>query len=259
MTLEESELALDEASPDSVRRPSGLRGWLAAWRSLGPATQAAVPGGYAWAVTVAPVGFGSGAGILPAVSATLGLASLLVGGGVVWQRPAVGRVLVGWGLVASAALTWAVAPESRVLAFDATRGIAGMLGWALFAFAIASPARQGDVSTLLVAKRATRHRTLGRNVDRAVLLAAIVSTAALEVPGWRVEQRDRALLLRLVALAGGLGLVTAAGAILVRHHTHHTLADDKRRRRRRLRRSEVAWVATACLLVGAGVTFQLWR
>ncbi len=93
-------------------------------------------------------------------------------------------------------------------------------------------------------------------MDRAVLLAAIISTAALEVPGWRVEQRDRALLLRLVALAGGLGLVTAAGAILVRHHT---LGDDKRRRRLRLRKSEVAWVAMACVLVGAGVTFQLWR
>lgn len=237
-------------------------GWaergLAWWSTRGSASQALVPGGYAWAVTIAPVGAARGAGLVAGLATTVGLVALVLGPAIERRAPAASRMLVGWGLVVSAIVTWSFAPDGVVDMFDAARGIAGMFGWALFAFAIASPARQtaaliATPSTLDAEPVRTRH------VDRAVLLLAVGLTVALEVPGWRTEQRDRALLLRLVALAGGLGLVTTASAILARYHA--PLADERPAAapRRRLRATDAAWVATACVLVGAGATYELWH
>ena len=63
----------------------------------------------------------------------------------------------------------------------------------------------------------------------------------------------------VLALAGGLGLVTTASAILARYHA--PLADERPAAapRRRLRATDAAWVATACVLVGAGATYELWH
>src|SRR5208283_3196615 len=102
----------------------------------------------------------------------------------------------------------------------------------------------------------SRHRA-STAFDRAVLAVGIGLAVALEVPGWRIEQRDRALLLRLVALAGGLGVVTAASAIVVGRHA--SPARDRGPRSRRLQPAGALWFAVACMLIGGGATYELWR
>lgn len=243
--------------PDARETAHWARGGLTAWRALGPATQAVVPGVYAWAVTIAPVGWSRGASVVAGAAVAVGIASLVAGPLAERRWPTVARMVIGWGLVSSALATWAVSPEAAVDSFDATRGIAGMLGWSLFAFAIASPARQ---ATVAVARAAvpSRHRA-STALNRAVLAVGIGLAVALEVPGWRIEQRDRALLLRLVALAGGLGLVSAASAIVVGRHASPARARGPRPRSRRLQPAGALWLAVACVLIGAGATYELWR
>jgi hypothetical protein len=180
---------------------------------------------------------------------TVGLLLLLSGPLLERRAPAIARVGLGWGLVLCAAATWASAPEASVDAFDAARGISGMLGWALFAFAAASPV--GAPIPAKTGKAPPRRRPA--RADLPAILAAVALALALEVPGWHAAPRDRALLLRLTAIAGGLGLVATASAIVGAE------AVRDRRASKALRVRDVAWVAAACMLVGAGVTYELWQ
>jgi hypothetical protein len=234
---------------DGEQGPDGLLAWL---RSQGAATQAMVPGLYAWAVTMAPVGWTPGASTAARSAVAAGLASLLLGPIVERRAPNVARLAMGWGLVVSALLTWTFASEAAVRAFDAARGIAGMFGWAVFAFAVASPSREPGGAVARPAALSPRAKRKRR--DTPLLLLGIALVVALEIPGWRVESRDRALLLRVVALAGGLGIVTAAATIAVEHHRPRK--DGPRARRRRVPATAVAWVGGAFLLLGAGIAYE---
>jgi hypothetical protein len=218
------------------------------------ATQGTVPGAYAWAVTVAPAGWTSGASAVAIAFTALGLGSLIAGPLVERRSPLAAQLVVGWGMVLSGVGTWVLAPAAAMDAFDAARGIAGMLGWGLFAFAIASPART-PVPALATTARPSR-RAGSRLFDRAVLSSAIGCAVALQVPGWHVAGRERALLVRLVAVAGGLGIMTAAGAVVVGHRPRQ--ADGASVRLPRMRPVSVAWVAAGCLLLGAGAAYTLW-
>ncbi len=245
-----SEPASDRPATHRAEDPGIVAGWLAWWRAQGPATQGVVPGAYAWAVTVAPVGWTAGAPVPAALATAVGLAALFAGPVLERRAPTAGRAGLGWGLVAAAATTWAFAPEASVDAFDAARGISGMFGWALFAFAVASPARQATVTqdiALLPRRKAGR-------LDAVILLVGLGLAIALEIPGWRATPRDRALLVRLVAVAGGLGLVTTASAIVVALHTR----ERRPARPTKLRLGGVLWLAASCILLGAGVTYRLW-
>ena len=220
---------------------------LAWWRSRGPATQGVVPGAYAWAVTIAPVGWSTTAPPIAAIATALGFLSLVVSPVIERRAPGVARIGLGWGLVVAAVLTWGFSPEASVQAFDAVRGISGMLGWALFAFAVASPARPLTLSRHV--EPASRKST--SRVDSGVLFFAVSVALLLEVPGWRLVPRDRALLVRLVGIAGGLGIISVASAIAVGHHS-------RPRRARKVSLPSVFWLATACLLMGAGVAYCVW-
>jgi hypothetical protein len=233
-------------------QPEG-HGWLLRWRTQGATVQAIVPGVYAWAVTVAPVGWGHGAPRVAAAVATLGLASLVAGPVLERRRAGLARMVAGWGLVSSSIATWVIAPEASVAAFDAARGIAGMVGWGLFAFALASPA--GVLPGTATPLEGAPVRARGGRLDTPILILGLTLALALEVPGWQVGQRDRALLLRLAALLGGLGILVVAAEIA---SSRHPALVDAPRKKRRFPIGVIAWVVLALGLLGAGVAYGLW-
>jgi predicted cation transporter len=95
-------------------------------------------------------------------------------------------------------------------------------------------------------------------LDRVVLLVALGFGVLVQVPGWRIEPRDRALLIRLIGLAASLGLVVSASAILARYHA--VTDDDRGRRRRgaRVKGARALWVGAAGLLFGGGIAMHFW-
>ncbi len=219
------------------------------WRARGPATQGAIPGAYAWAVTVAPVGWGAASSAWAMVATAVGLALVLIAPALDGRAPALARLGLGWGLVAAAAATWTLAPAGLVDRFDAARGIAGMFGWGLFALAVASPTRPPSG---VARADSPEPRKPGRRGDMVALVVGLGLAVALQVPGWSIEARDRALFVRLAAIAGGLGLVTTASAV-------GTAGPEVGSRRRRMKATDILWVAAASLLLGAGVAYQVWH
>jgi hypothetical protein len=150
---------------------------------LGASAQAAIPGLYAWAITVAPAAWSRGAPFVAKAAAILGLVALVTapfveGAGRFgaaatttepvdadappqsvrprsrfarvkavrsWTGPQWARVWSVWGFVLSSAIVWALAPSALSSArLDGVRGALGMVGWALFAFASAGPTLRPD-------------------------------------------------------------------------------------------------------------------
>jgi hypothetical protein len=132
-----------------------------------------------------------------------------------------------------------------------------MLGWALFAFAVASPPRAGGTTQVATA-RGERVRSAPVWLDRVVLLVALGFGVLVQIPGWRLEPRDRALLIRLIGLAGSLGLVVSASAILARYHAVSDDDSGRRRRGARVKGARALWVGAAGLLFGGGIAMHLW-
>jgi hypothetical protein len=150
---------------------------------LGASAQAAIPGLYAWAITVAPASWSRGAPLFAKAAAILGVLALstapfVEGAGRFgaaatttdaidpdappvsvrprsrlerlkavrsWTGPQWARIWSVWGFVLSSAIVWALAPSALSSArLDAVRGALGMVGWALFAFASAGPTLRPD-------------------------------------------------------------------------------------------------------------------
>jgi hypothetical protein len=222
--------------------------------ALGAAAQASVPGVYAWGVTVAPAAWSRGAPLLAKIAAIAAVLALL--GGVVGERFWEGRARTVslWGFVLSSALAWSAAPAALgPLRVDTPRGVAGMIGWALFAFASAAPALQGrrEEQRLVEGAELVARKTLARG-DAAFVTGGALAAAALQLLGWRAATAERELLVRFVALAAGLALIGAAAEVALARHT----ARVKRSRSRRLRRSMVLLIVLA-LLGLTGVLFAL--
>lgn len=222
--------------------------------SLGAAAQASVPGLYAWGVTVAPAAWGRGGS---AVAKTAAVAAVLaLGAGIAGERLWGGRarVLCLWAFVLACALAWSAAPTALgPLRIDAPRGVAGMLGWALFAFASAAPALQSprDGDRLVDDAVLPPRRGLTRG-DAAYVAAGALIAAALQLVGWRVPTPERALLVRFVALAAGLAAVGAATEVALARHATRTV----RSRTRRLR-GAMATLVVLAILGFTGVLFAL--
>jgi hypothetical protein len=221
---------------------------------LGSVAQASVPGAYAWAATVAPAAWSRGGGAVAKATAALALLALAAGwvGERRWGERA--RIACLWGFVLSSAITWSFAPAALApLRIDAPRGLAGMLGWALFALALAAPSIEGQrESTPAAAAEPLAARRRLAPGDAPYLVGAAVVAASMQLIGWRVAGAERALLIRLVALAAGLAVIDAAATIGLARHA--------RRARRplavRLRGSMVALVVLGILLF-AGLLFAL--
>ncbi len=218
----------------------------------GAAGQAAIAGGYAWAVTVAPTVWGHAETPVTLVAAGVGLAALLVAavGDRLWGGR--GRVASLWVFVLASALAWLSAPAAlRPMRLDAPRGLAGMLGWALFALACAGPAlgdRQEPQRVVDDAPLEARSR-IARG-DAAYPVAGAAIAVALQLVGWRVTSPERALLVRLVALAAGLAIIGASAEIALARHAQRA----SRRPAVRLKSARAA-LALLGLLALAGLLF----
>jgi hypothetical protein len=192
-----------------VRAAALLDRWSAA------SVQAAVAGIYAWAVTVVPSASAPGAPMVAKVAAGVGLVALALGiaGESRWgQRARIGSL---WTFVLSSAITWSTSPSllgpNRL---DIFSSLSGMLGWGLFALASAGPALGGlrGSERIVMDDPLDARQRLPRG-DTAYILGGLLLAAAFQVVGWREANPERALLVRLVALATGLAIIGASAEI----------------------------------------------
>jgi hypothetical protein len=231
---------------------SDVRSPLAWVADLGAAAQAVVPGLYAWAVTVAPCAWGR-APLGARFAAGLALLALLTplapepGDPVRASRR---RALGTWVFVLASALTFLAAPAALAPArLGAARGLAGMLGWGLYAFAAAAPAlpraREENQAEPGLAPRQTVRRG-----DAIYLVVGALAAAALQLVGWSVSTPERAVLLRMVTLMGGLGLVGASARLAIARHGRRAPA-------RRSLRAAGPWLVGLIVLLGIGLAYRL--
>jgi len=249
--------------------------------SVGASAQAAIPGLYAWAITVAPAAWSRGAPLLAKVAAVVGVLALvtapflegaaasvsdgadpkpspargkrlpLLGTVRTWTGPTWARAWSVWGFVLSSATVWALAPAALSSArLDGVRGAAGMVGWALFAFASAGPALRSDPSAAgrTVASTSLKPRSELPRGDGAYVAVGVALALAMQGVGWGVAVPERAVLVRLVTVVCGIAVVSGTTSI--------ALARDAARaplsRRLRLRRA-LPWLLMLVLVVLAGV------
>jgi hypothetical protein len=249
---------IEEGRPE--KRAGLWSSMFASISMLGPAAQASVPGLYAWALTVAPAAWSRGAPWVAKATAILGLVALSASVAVE-RRWGWARYLGIWGLVLTSCMTWVVAPAAlSPLHLDVARGLAGMLGWALFAFASAAPAlrrnaypdpRLGDEGQL-------RPRTELKRGDGLYILGGAVVALALQTVGWRVAVPERALLVRVVSLAAGLAVIASATSIALARHGRPSGRPSEREGRRlrneKLRRAAPWLVGFAMLAILGALT-----
>ena len=233
-------------APNEGRGPFGVARLI----DLGAAAQASIPGLYAWLVTVAPAAWSRGATVFAKVFALLGLASLAAALWLEHRRPdgAVrARAVAVWGLSLTSAFTWLLVPTAMsTLRLDVARGLAGMLGWALFAFACAAPPMHRDETSdaRVVEGPPLRPRTRLARGDLAIMTLGAVVACALQVVGWRSGPAERAILVRLVAIACGLAIIGASTAVALARHVRRV----PRSRKERIRRA-APWVTLLSTLV----------
>jgi hypothetical protein len=190
------------------------------WSAKGASAQAGVAGAYAWAVTVAPSAWADRAPALARVAAGLALAALVAGA--LWERRWEGRVRLAslWAFVLASALTWSLSPSALAPThMDTLGGVAGMLGWGLFALASAGPAlgSRRETERVIADDPLEARRRLGRR-DAVYVLGGALFGAAFQTVGWDEVSPERALLVRLVAIAAGLAVIGAAAQVAVAPH-----------------------------------------
>lgn len=236
--------------------PSRAASLLVRIGAVGATAQASVPGLYAWGVTVAPVAWSRGAPLLAKVAALAGILALVAGISMERRLGARARYVAVWGLVVTSAIAWILAPAALgPLRLDAPRGVAGMFGWALFAFASAAPALRADAPPMarVVDANPLRPRTHIRRGDVIYIVAAILCALALQALGWPILVPERALLVRFSTLACGLALIGAATSVSLARHTRTT----SRPMRSRIR-GTIGWLVLLALLCSAGLVLW-WR
>lgn len=185
---------------------------------IGAMGQAAITGGYAWAMSVLPIASPHGAPPVAKLAALLAIATLAAG--VVLERispspPGGARVrpIIFWVFVLSCGIAWLVVPEGLVAPqMSPARAIAALMGWALFAHACAAPAI-AKAPDARIEPGLSGRAPPSRFGAFAIVLSAIVALG-LQTIGWSVAAPERAVLLRLVTLASGVALVTATATVV---------------------------------------------
>jgi hypothetical protein len=223
--------------------------------SIGASVHVCVPALYAWAVTVAQSAFARGGPWEAAATGIVAPLALLAG------------VLLGarWGarvrdaclaiFVLGCAATWCLAPATLgPRHVDWMRGAAGVLGWGLFGLAWAGPplpppeartgVERGDPGLM-------PRRRLPRG-DAVYLAFAAITAGSLQLVGWDVVPPERALLVRCVALACGLGILGSVAEVAA----SRLGAPAPRRGRIGFRRG-LMWIIAVALLSVLGA--QFWR
>src|SRR5260221_2583987 len=208
---------------------------LAALADAGAAGQAVVPGVYAWAVTVVPAAWSrpSNVGVkIAAVLALFALLQTLFGSSLEGvdargassprskgapRRDRAGAVGV-WVFVLASTVVWFSVPTALAPAhLHPSRAIAGMLGWGVFAFAVAAPAL-GPSRTGPLPEGGLKPRLPLARADAVYIAIAVVMAIALQALGWSVLVPERAVLVRLVPLAAGIAIIAAATSIATARH-----------------------------------------
>lgn len=252
---------------------------LARLSELGATAQAAIPGLYAWAVSVLPAATARDASLSVRFFTALGAVALLAAPvieararGAAAARPEVparlDRLLFGrsigrsagsvaravsiWGLVVPSAVVWALSPAALAAPkFDASSGALGLVGWALFAFACAGPALQPSPDAArarILEGSALEPRSSLPRGDGAYVAAGVIVAFGMQLVGWSVAVPERAVLVRLVTLAAGVAVLGAATDIALARHARARKAPVRRRVR----------VALPWLLIGALVLALGW-
>ncbi len=258
---------------------------------LGASAQAAIPGLYAWAITVAPAAWSRGAPLVAKVAAIIGVialvtAPLVEGAGLrpppvapapqpgadrashappeprglgalrAWTGPKWARIWSVWGFVLSSAIVWTLAPGALSSArLDGVRGALGVVGWGLFAFASAGPSLRADAdaSARIVAGSALKPRSELPRGDGAYVAAGVLLALGMQSVGWAVASPERAVLVRLVTVVCGVAVLGATTSIALARHQTRTPASQRLRLRRAL-----PWVVILAVCLGSGliVTFR---
>jgi hypothetical protein len=246
----------ENGPPNVPLRETRLLGALVRVADLGSTAQASVTGIYAWSVSVAPAAFAHGAPGIAQMAAVFGIASLAGAPILESKRPRAARIVSVWGLVFTSLLVWIAVPSSSLspLRFDGVRGLAGMLGWALFAFASAAPALVplSSESATWTLSRALRSRSPTGWADAAILWIGIGMAGVTQAVGWHVVEPERAVLVRLLGLVGGLAMVGAAASMVAARHVARKFDAPARRARR-----AVVSLVMLGLLAAVGVAFAL--
>jgi hypothetical protein len=222
----------------------GMAGNLAKLSGIGASAQSSLAGAYAWAVTVAPLAWASGATTPARAGVFIALAALI--GGAVSERWWGGRTRLAslWVFVLASGLAWSGAPAVMAAGrMDAVRGVAGMLGWALFAIASAAPALEPSRTEARVTRDASlveRRRLPGGAVAYIALGAAFAMV--LQVQGWAVVSAERALVVRLAGVAAGLAIIGVATELALGRQSPRVIS-------RRTARVRVAVGAATLVLV----------
>jgi len=173
---------------------------------LRPLFDVAIPGLYAWVVTVAvPINQTDSHG-WPVVCSWLAAIGLVAASGLVISRwRAWSAVAVAIFTTASACVWFLIQPVEVVL------GFLGSLGWASFAIGWVRAAETGEVATSVAARRLDllpRHQ-MPALAWIAIGVSVLGSVVVLGL-AWTIEGRERSLLGHAVAVLGALSLMAAA-------------------------------------------------
>jgi hypothetical protein len=258
-------------------RPTGVRRALERGLDWGPTAQSIVAGVYAWAVTVAPVGYGRHGGTQnwPAtIFATLAFVALLRGAIVelvtkkdakdAATRIAQSRTLTLFSFSAMSLVTWILDDgELSPVHLGIARGMAGMLGWALFAYACSAPvvepvttAPNGHAVRVEAGGRARGRVERG---DALFVLGGAVLALALQLVGWNVTSTTRAIFVRVTTLGAAVMLLGGIGAYVSTRHGEEPREKNLRARVRikGQRPLPLGWVIALLLLLAAGILYVL--
>jgi hypothetical protein len=222
---------------------------LGAIADFGAAGQAVVPGVYAWAVTVAPAAWSRGGNIGVKMAALLAVASLLTT--LTKWKTGSGSVAMALFVIACC-VVWIFVPAAMTPAhLHPARGIAGMIGWGVFAFAAAAPSlgpqRVGDTPEGGLKPRIPLSRGDGLYLGIGVVLAV-----ALQFVGWSITVAERGVFVRLVTVASGVAIIGVATALTT---SRHNLGGAARPSLGKSLRRASLFICAVILLVIAGILF----
>jgi hypothetical protein len=258
--------------------------------SIGASAQAAIPGLYAWAITVAPAAWSRGAPLFAKVAAIVGAlalvtAPLVEGAGPAassdtngsgrepdrtvrkkwapfeavrsWTGPTWARAWSVWGFVLSSAIVWALTPSALSSArLDGVRGALGMVGWALFAFASAGPALRSDpnLAGRIVASTSLKPRSELPRGDGLYVAIGVALALSMQAVGWGIPVPERAVLVRLVTVVCGIAVLGGTTSIALARHSTRVPASGRMRLRRAL-----PWLVMLALFAVSGVVVGMAR
>ena len=270
------------AGPVSGRPIVRSHNWLLGRMArIGASAQAAIPGLYAWAITVAPAAWSRGAPLVAKVAAVVGVLALVTAPAVEsargipdgeeaqasrtagllrlrsWTGPTGARIWSVWGFVLSSAIVWALTPTALSSArLDGIRGALGMVGWALFAFASAGPVIRAEPSSAGRSVRSTslKPRSEVPGGDGIYVAVGVLAALAMQAVGWGVVLPERAVLVRLVTVVCGIAVLGGMTSIALGRHSKRIRASS----RVRVRRS-VPSLVLLLLVAGCGVVVHTLR